>query len=51
MSSFEVLLRTSGRRLEHEGFLARGETMDAARAVAAYILGVPEDLVVLAGAS
>ncbi|MFA5943701.1 MAG: hypothetical protein WC876_04455 [Candidatus Thermoplasmatota archaeon] len=50
MSSFGVLLRTS-HGLEDEGFTARGDTMDAARAVAAYKLGVPEDLVVLAGAS
>lgn len=44
---FEVLLRTSGRRLEREGFRVDGDPATA-RSLAAYILGTPEDLVVLA---
>lgn len=46
MTSFGVLLRTS-HGLEDEGFRVRGDPVTA-RALAAYILGTPEDLVVLA---
>lgn len=46
---YPVLLRTNRRRLERALFDVHG-AVDVARQVAAEILGVPEDLVVLEGA-